>query len=132
MRKPKPKTYTFENAETGKRRLLTEDDASELIIGGLVGFISLADQMKFPEVHIGALFAFMKEAVNRASPVALVRVYDRLGPPEGTGHMSAEIRAMTMVKPGGARKPPARRATKAAAPNGRRGPRQGRRPGGAR
>lgn len=132
MTRAKPKTYTFENVETGKRRSLSEDEAGELLIGGLVGFISLADQMKFPPAHIAALFAVMKEAVNRCSAGALARVYDRLGPPPGNGHLSAEFHALAMIKPTGPRKPPARRATKAAAPNSRRGSRQGRRPGGAR
>lgn len=125
----KPKSYTFENTETGKRRSLTEDEAGELVIGGLVGFISLVDQMKFSEVHIGALFALMKDAVNRCSPGALARVYERLGPP-GADDLPPELQAK--VELAMASKPTARRATKPAAPNGRRGSRQGRRPQGAR
>lgn len=110
----RPKRFKSIDNRTGKVTTFGEVRAYELLIGGLVGFISLADQMKFA-AHLPALFGLMKEAVYRAPPAALVAVYDKLG--EG---LPGDLRAMILAKPNGARKPTSRRARPKAARAGRR------------
>lgn len=109
------KRYKAIDNKTGKVITFSETRAGELLIGGLVGLISLADQMKFSTRSTAALFGVLKEAVSIATPEALAAAYDKLGAP-----LPPKIRALVLVKPNGARKPPARRATKGAAVAGRR------------
>jgi hypothetical protein len=110
------KRYKSIDNKTGKVTTFGEVRAYELFIGGLVGFISLADQMKFAARHTAALFDLMKDAVYRAPPAALVAVYDKLG----NDNLPREVRAAILAKPNGARKPTARRARPKAARAGRR------------
>lgn len=111
MAKRKPKTYKAVSYATGKVIHLSADRAGELMIGGLVGILGLADQMKFSTKSTAALFGVLKEAVYHATPAALVAVYDRLGKDK----LPADIRRAVLVKPNGARKPTGTRARPRAA-----------------
>ncbi len=94
-RKGRPISVRARDRRTGRVYSVSEDRAFELFIGGITGLWSMAHQMRMSDKIGAALFLVLQDAVQKAPPAALLKVYKALGgkplPPEAVMVAMADV-----------------------------------------